>query len=162
MVVRQDPSVLAARVEPSVVVLRAGPHVEPVLLYHVVAEVPLAHVAAHVLIRHHLGKDGHIRRKRQLVHNRAGRMRVEPSHDRRAGGRADGLGDVGVLEKVAGGGEGVEIRRLGPPAPIAPHRVPALLIAHYEDEVASGHDALLLCHTNPSFPRKRESIEAGK
>ena len=145
MVVGQDAPVLAARVPLSVVVLCAGPHIEPVLLYHVVAEVPLAHVAAHVLLGHHLREDGHVRRQRQLVHDRTGRMRVQTGHDRGAGRRADGLGNVGVLEDVAGGGEGVEIRGLGPAASVAPHGIPALLVAHDEDKVASGHNALLLC-----------------
>ena len=54
-------------------------------------------------------------------------------------GVQNGLGDVGVLEHMAGVGKRVEVRCLRPVASVTPHRVPSLLVAHDEDKVASGH-----------------------
>ena len=138
MVVGQGGPVFASRVVLAVV-LCADPHVESVLPDDVVAQVPLAHVAAQVVLRNHLGEDGNIGRQGELVHCGAGGVGVQTGHDGGAGRGAYGLCDVGVLEDMAGVGERVEVRCLRPVASVTPHRVPALLVAHDEDKVSSGH-----------------------
>ena len=85
VVVGKRVSVFPSRVGLAVGLLGADPHVESMLPDNVVAQVPLAHVAAQVVLRNHLREDGNIGRQGELVHCRAGGVRVQTGHDGGAG-----------------------------------------------------------------------------
>ncbi len=119
-----------------VAVLHGDPLFEPVLGEDLVAEVPLAHVGGAVVgVGDELVETRGLRAERDVVGDAAALVGPEAGHDGAARGRGDGLGDVGLVEHVALGGELVEVGGLDLPVPVDGHGVGALLVGPDEQEI---------------------------
>ena len=135
-------AVLALGIFRYVSVLCADPLVEAVLSYHVVAQMPLAVVAAVIFVGQHLRDDRRLTRQDELVDDRSRRVRVQTRHYGGARRSAYRLRHIGVLEYEALVCKRVQVGHVEPVIAVTRHRIGALLVAEYENQVWS------FCHFN--------------
>lgn len=152
VVVGFDVTVFASCSSYTVEVFDADPFVEAVLLDHVVAEMPFAEVGGVVVFADAFGDCRAVRRKRDVVSVQAYGVGIEAGHYGGATRCANRLRNVRVFKHERLIGDGVEIGGLDPVVPIARHRILALLVCKYEEDIWAirwsrhGLRCFLVCH----------------